>query len=160
MNTRVCFQAYFLKIAFDCADQATCLRRRYGAVIVDDENRIISTGYNGSPRKTIDCLELGQCWREKNNIESGCNYEKCRSVHAEMNAIINSTRDIFGCTIYLNGFDAKSESRINALPCFLCTKMLLNAGIEKLYNQDTVTGEPVLYSIRELYEEAAKGILS
>jgi len=72
---------YFLDLAQRCANQGTCLRRNFGAIIVDEFNTIVSTGYTGSPEKQMDCTELNRCWRKDHNIPSGSNYERCRSVH-------------------------------------------------------------------------------
>ena len=123
---------WFLDSAHRCAIQGTCLRRRFGAVIVDDNNTIISTGYNGAPVGQKDCLEHGFCWREENNIKSGTAYEKCKSVHAEQNAIIQAGKKARKCTLYLTGIDVKSGKCVHVLPCFLCSKMILNAGISKV----------------------------
>ena len=79
---------YYLDIAETVLKRATCLRRNYGAVIVNNDE-IISTGYNGAPRGRENCIDLGYCAREKLNIKQGQNYELCRSVHAEQNAIIS-----------------------------------------------------------------------
>ena len=92
---------YFLDIAKAVGRRATCLRRRYGAIIVKDKI-IISTGYNGAPRGDENCCDVGSCWRERNNIPHGEQYEKCVAVHAEQNAIISaSRRDMLGSTLYL-----------------------------------------------------------
>jgi len=120
---------WFLDLAERCAKQGTCLRRNFGAVIVDKDNTIISTGYTGAPTGMKDCLELQYCWREDNNIASGTCYEKCKSVHAEQNAIIQAGKKARGSTLYLAGIDAKTEKIVDILPCFLCAKMIINAGI-------------------------------
>lgn len=122
-------QEWFLDIAERCAKQGTCLLRVYGAVIVDTEGAIISTGYCGAPRGEKDCLEIGKCWRKKNNIKSGSGYEKCRSVHAEMNACIQAGKSTRGATIYIAALDVETEENIPAIPCALCTRVLINAGV-------------------------------
>ena len=95
---------YYLNIAEAVLTRSTCLRRKYGAVIVKDDE-IISTGYNGSPRGWDNCCDLGYCVRVQENIPHGQRYEECRSVHAEMNAIISaSRRDMIGSTLYLRSF--------------------------------------------------------
>jgi dCMP deaminase len=106
----------------------------FGCIIVKND-QIISTGYVGAPRKTKDCLDLGYCIRRKNNIESGKGYEMCRSVHAEMNAIINAARagvSLLDGDMYL--YTAKNEesgfSPVRAYPCLVCKKMIINAGIK------------------------------
>ncbi len=100
---------YFLDLAIRCAHQGTCLRRNFGAIIVDEYNTIVSTGYTGAPRKQMDCTELNTCWRKDHNIPSGSNYERCRSVHAEMNALLQAGKNARGCTLYLAGFDVETD---------------------------------------------------
>ena len=92
---------YYLDIAETVAERSTCLRRCYGAIIVNNDE-IISTGYNGAPRGRKNCIDLGRCIREELKIPSGERYELCRSVHAEQNCIISaSRRDMLGATLYL-----------------------------------------------------------
>lgn len=124
---------YYLNIAKVVASRSTCLRRKYGAIIVKDDS-IISTGYNGSPRGTENCIDLNECRREKLKIPRGQCYEMCRSVHAEQNCIINAKRsDMLGSTLYLYGMNANDDSLIENLDsCQLCKKMIINAGIEKV----------------------------
>ena len=94
---------YYLDIADSVSERCTCLRRRYGAVIVNND-QIISTGYVGAPRGRKNCTDLGYCVRNQLNIPRGERYELCRSVHAEMNAIINAPRErMLGATLYLCG---------------------------------------------------------
>ena len=113
-----------------------CMRRNYGAVIVDGQNKIVSTGYTGSPARTEHCTELGRCWRKDNNIPSGTSYEKCRSVHAEQNAIIQAGREARLCTMYISGYDVETGREILAIPCFLCAKMIVNSGIVFIVTRD------------------------
>lgn len=123
---------YYLNIALDVASRGTCLRRNYGAVIVKDDS-IVSTGYSGAPRGLPNCCDLGVCERENQNIPSGERYELCRSVHAEMNAIINAGRDkTLGATLYLAGYDVKTGGLLDAEPCFLCKRIIVNAGLYKV----------------------------
>ncbi len=89
-RTRPSWDNYFLELASVVATRATCLRRKYGAVIVKD-HRVVSTGYNGAPSGRTDCLERNYCWRKMNNIPHGTGYENCKSVHAEVNAIIRAS---------------------------------------------------------------------
>ena len=96
---------YFVEIAKVVSSRSTCLRRRYGAVIVKDRV-IISTGYNGSPRGIKNCIDLNKCIRQEQNIPSGERYELCEAVHAEQNAIINGPPErMKGATIYIAGFE-------------------------------------------------------
>lgn len=128
---RVTKEAYYLNIARSVINRSTCLRRRYGAIIVKNDE-VISTGYNGSPRGTYNCCDKGFCEREAKNIPSGANYELCRSVHAEQNAIISASRkDMLGATLYLVGEDMEGNI-IDAEPCLLCKRFILNAGISKV----------------------------
>ena len=119
---------YYLDIAAAVAARSTCLRRQYGAVIVKND-MIISTGYNVSARGWINCYDLGECWRETNGIPHGEQYEKCKAVHAEANAIISASRlDMMGATLYLAGFE--DGKRIpNPKPCQMCVRLIENAGI-------------------------------
>ena len=122
---------YYLDIADAVQERSTCLRRRYGAIIVRNDE-IISTGYNGAPRGRKNCSDMGVCMRETLHIPSGERYELCRSVHAEANAIISaSRRDMIGATIYLVGRSAKTgELLSDAMSCAMCKRQIINAGIE------------------------------
>jgi len=124
---------YYLDIAETVLERGTCLRRKYGAVIVKNDE-IISTGYAGAPRGRKNCDELGYCAREELNIPRGERYEMCRSVHAEQNAIISAARkDLIGSTLYLVGKEVTNNDYVkNANPCILCKRFILNAGIKKI----------------------------
>lgn len=122
---------WFLDMAERCAKQGTCLRRNFGAIIVDQNNIVISTGYTGAPSGQVDCLERGTCWRKNNNIQSGSYYEKCYSVHAEMNAIMQAGKEARGSTLFLCGID-KDGNSVGIIPCLLCAKMIINAGIKEV----------------------------
>lgn len=125
---------YYLEIARSVSKRSTCNRRQYGAIIVNN-NEVISTGYNGSPRGCVNCCDIGKCYREINNIEHGEMYERCISVHAEQNAIINASRkEMYGGTLYLVGFENGKE--LSAEPCKICCRMILNSGIYKVVNKD------------------------
>lgn len=132
MQGRTNKEEWFLDIAERCARQGTCQRRNYGAVVVDSEGYVISTGYTGSPRCQPHCSEYGPCWRERNSIPSGSNYNKCRSVHAEMNALLQAGRQSNGSTMYIAGVDAKTGMIVEVDTCFLCSKMIVNSGIVKI----------------------------
>lgn len=123
---------YFLEIAEMVGRRATCLRRRYGAIIVKD-NIIVSTGYNGAPRGERNCIDIGTCERERLHIPSGQNYELCVAVHAEQNAIINANPvDMVGATIYISGRNVHDNSIASGQPCLLCRRMIKNARIAKV----------------------------
>ena len=128
---------YYLDIAFEVAQRGTCLRRNYGAVIVKDD-QIVGTGYCGAPRGVPNCIDIGVCKRKELNIPAGERYELCRSVHGEANAIIHAGRDkCIGSTIYVAGFVVHDmESGVDAHPCKMCSRMIINAGIEKIVYAD------------------------
>ena len=131
---------YYLDIAESTLERSTCLRRKYGAVIVKNDE-IISTGYNGAPRGRKNCDDLGICIREKLNIPRGERYELCRSVHAEQNAIISAPRrDMIGSTLYITGIEVSSGKYVeNGMPCSLCKRFIINSGITKIVHRDTKT---------------------
>ena len=131
---------YYLDIADTVLQRSTCLRRKYGAIIVRNDE-IISTGYNGAPRGRKNCTDMDFCMREKLEIPSGERYELCRSVHAEANAIISaSRRDMLGSTLYLVGRDAKTNELLhNTTSCSMCKRMVINAGIDHIVIRNTET---------------------
>lgn len=122
---------------FDVADsmlkRSTCLRRRYGAVIVKNDE-VVSTGYNGAPRGRTNCTDCNFCLREKLNVPQGERYELCVSVHGEANAIISASRkDMIDSTLYLAGRDAKTgEILQHTEPCSMCKRLIINAGIKEV----------------------------
>lgn len=111
-----------MRIAHLVSERSTCLRRRVGAVIVKDK-RILSTGYNGAPSGLRHCSEAG-CLRDEKQIPSGERHELCRGLHGEQNAIIQSA--LYGVSI------GGSCLYSTHLPCSLCAKMLINAGIREI----------------------------
>lgn len=123
---RPSWEEYFMEIAYLVAKRSTCLRRQVGAVVVKNKN-ILATGYNGAPRGITHC-EVTGCIREKLNVPSGERHELCRGLHAEQNAIIQAAfhgTSIAGAHLYCTN-----------RPCIICSKMIINAGIEKVYYQD------------------------
>ena len=121
---------YYLGIADAVSKRGTCLRRNYGSVIVKDDH-IVSTGYNGAPRGRVNCCDLGTCWRKSHNIPQYADYSKCRSCHAEMNAIINaSSEEMNNATLYLVGRNYDDDTFTDADCCTLCKRMVINAGIK------------------------------
>lgn len=129
---------YYLDLAEIVAQRGTCLRKKYGAVIVKNDE-VISTGYVGAPRGRKNCCDIGECIRSKLNIPRGERYELCRSVHAEANAIISASRDkMIGSTLYLTGIEAETGEYVkNAVCCSMCKRMVINAGIKEVYIRDT-----------------------
>lgn len=120
---RTDWTSYFLTLARTISTRSTCLRAQHGCVIVRDKT-ILSTGYNGAPRGLEHCDEVGECYRQKNNILPGTQYERCKSVHAEQNAIAQAARE--GMRL----LDA--ELYVTDLPCGICAKIIVNAGIKKI----------------------------
>lgn len=124
---------YYLDIAETVLERGTCLRRNFGAIIVNND-QVISSGYVGAPRGRANCIDKGECIREKLGVKRGERYELCRSVHAEANAIIHSSREkMLGGTLYLVGKDVKTGEYVkNASPCSMCKRLIINSGIEKV----------------------------
>jgi len=124
--TRPSWPEYFMDITKMVAKRTTCLRRGVGAILVKDK-RILATGYNGAPSGTKHCEEVG-CIREDESIPSGTRHELCRGLHAEQNVIIQAAYHgipIEGATIYCTN-----------KPCVICSKMIINAGIKKIYYKE------------------------
>lgn len=127
---------YYIEIAEAVSRRSTCLRRHYGCVIVNNDE-IISTGYNGNPRGEANCVDIGECHREgmphNSNPDS---YNMCRSVHAEMNAIISASRaEMIGADLYLYGYDVEAAADISPdelFPCPICLRLIQNAGIARI----------------------------
>jgi len=122
-DVRPSWKSYFMDIAELVSKRSTCTRRAVGAVIVKDK-RMLATGYNGAPSGIKHCSETG-CLREKLDVPSGERHELCRGIHAEQNAIIQSA--FYGVSI--NG----AMLFCTHLPCSICAKMIINAGINKIY---------------------------
>ncbi|RKZ23224.1 cytidine deaminase [bacterium] len=138
---RPSWDEYFMEITELVAKRSTCLRRKVGAVVVKDK-RILTTGYNGPPTGLKHCDELGGCLRDKLGIPSGERMELSRAVHAEQNAIIQAAKygiSIDGATIYVTNH-----------PCFICAKMLINAGIKRIVYKE---GYPDEFA-KEILKEA------
>ena len=135
---RIDKENYYLDIAETVLERSTCMRRCYGAIIVKNDE-IVSTGYNGAPRGRKNCMDLGYCTREAMNVPSGERYELCRSVHAEMNAIISAARrDTLGATLYLAGGEAKTGELLHdATSCSMCRRLIINAGIQRVVIRNT-----------------------
>ena len=150
MDNRTSKQNYYLDIADSVLERSTCLRRKYGAIIVRNDE-IISTGYNGAPRGRRNCSDLGVCTRETLHIPSGERYELCRSVHAEANCIISAARrDTIGATLYMVCVNPKDGSLIpESTSCSMCRRLIINAGIEKIIIRDT----PTDYRVVDVKEE-------
>ena len=134
-HSRPGWDKYFIDIAKAVSTRATCLRRKYGAVITKD-NIIVSTGYNGAAAGVKDCIEMGRCTRKALQIPHGERYELCHSVHAEANAIIRASVDeLKDATIYVSGEDS-GVGECHSEPCMMCKRMILNARIKKVVFSD------------------------
>ena len=151
---RIDKENYYLDIAETVLERSTCLRRCYGAIIVQNDE-IISTGYNGAPRGRRNCVDLNYCTREQLKIPSGERYELCRSAHAEANAIISAARsEMLGATLYMACRDPKSGQLIpDSTSCSMCRRLIINAGIKRLVIRDTPTEYRVVDVEKEWVEE-------
>lgn len=116
------WDTYFMSIARVVATRANCSRRRVAAVIVADR-RIISTGYNGTPRNITNCFE-GGCPRCSGGAKSGTSLEECLCVHAEQNAICQAA--YYGIRL------ADATIYVTLTPCLTCAKLIINAGIKEV----------------------------
>jgi len=136
---RPSWEEYFMDITRLVAKRSTCLRRQVGAVLVMDK-RILATGYNGAPSGLAHCGQVG-CLREKNRVPSGERHELCRGLHAEQNAIIQAAFHgirIQGATLYCTN-----------LPCSICAKMIINAGIQEIVYECGYEDELARQMLRE-----------
>ncbi|MBR2068743.1 MAG: dCMP deaminase family protein [Candidatus Gastranaerophilales bacterium] len=142
---------YFIEIARTVAKRSNCLRAQVGAVIVGTDKKIKATGYNGVPSKVVSCMELGECYRIKNNIQSGTRYETCRSIHAEQNAIIQAGQDrCMGSSMYIWGHD---------FICILCKRFIVQSGIEKIYLKKDEFSSLLVVSASDIKNELSNDAL-
>lgn len=136
---RLAWPDYFMKIAHLVAERSTCLRRQVGAVVVKDQ-RILATGYNGAPSHVAHCLDVG-CVRERMGIPSGQRHELCRGLHAEQNLVVQAAT----LGISLSG----TEVYCTHQPCLICSKMLINCGIVKIWYASGYPDELALQMLAE-----------
>lgn len=150
--SRIPKEIYYLNISYEVAQRSTCLRRKYGALIVK-EDQIISTGYCGSPRGTTNCSDIGICLRNELNIAEGLNYELCRGVHAEQNAIISPSRlDMINSTLYLVGIHVHSKKILNnPEPCQLCKRIIINAGVKTVITFNESRNDYSIIDVNEFW---------
>ncbi len=143
---------YYLDIAQTVASRGTCIRRRYGAIIVKNDS-IVSTGYAGAPRGRKNCSDIGSCMRETLGIPRGERYEMCRSVHAEQNAIIAADRDsMLGATLYLACIGYPEKDIVSGTCCCqMCKRLVINAGIAKVIVRENET-EYTEYNVADWIE--------
>lgn len=138
--SRIDKENYYLDIAETVLERSTCRRICCGAIIVRNDE-IVSTGYNGAPRGRANCIDLGYCVRERKNVPRGQRYELCRSVHAEMNAIISAARsETLGATLYMACRDPETGSLVPGMTsCAMCRRLIINAGISRVVIRNTKT---------------------
>lgn len=137
-SERVSKEDTYLNCAEVFAYRSTCLKRKYGAVIVKND-AVLSTGYNGSPRGTENCCDRGECPRIPLGLHQGEGYGMCRAVHAEANALLNCSREqTVGADLYLTGVNPSDGSVHKAKPCPLCARMIIQAGIRNVYLRQSV----------------------
>lgn len=143
---------YFLEIAKTVSIRSNCIRAQVGAVIVDKNNTIKSTGYNGTPSKVVSCMELGFCYRQANNIPSGTRYETCRSIHAEQNAIIQAGMDkCKDATMYIWGHN---------FICILCKRFIIQSGIKHVLIQKDANSPILKFTAQDLINELSNTALT
>ena len=132
-NMRISKIDTYLNCAEVFAYRSTCIKRKYGAVIVKDDV-VISTGYNGAPRGFENCCDLGKCLRIVRDMHQGEGYGICRAIHAEANALLNCSRlQTMGADLYLVGINPEDNSIHKAKPCPLCARSIIQAGIQNVY---------------------------
>lgn len=146
---------YYLGIARQIAKRSTCIRRKFGAIIVK-EDAIVASGYNGAPRKMPNCIDLKKCPRETLNINAGERYELCRGVHAEVNAIVNAARvgaNVLGGIMYVFG-ENRDGTIVSGKPCKMCRRLIINAGIKEVVVP--WEGKAKRYKVENWIKEAKK----
>lgn len=120
----------YLNVAEVFAYRSTCIKRKYGAVIVKND-AVVSTGYNGSPKGYENCCDIGECPRM--GMHQGEGYGICRAVHAEQNALLNCSREqTVGVDLYLSGVNPQDNSVHRAKPCPVCARLIVQAGIRNV----------------------------
>ena len=132
---KVDYSKYNINKLLDLAEEqiknAKCLRRKYGAVLIDKDHNIVSTGYNSAPNCLEDCERIGKCKREELNVPHGERYELCRSIHAEQRCIIGQALEKTKHGIlFLVGKEHTGEHIKNIDCCEICKKIILEAGID------------------------------
>ena len=141
---------YYIGIALAVAKKSTCLKKQYGAIIVNNDE-VVSSGYNDVCRKEPHCIICTKVSSNKDMAE----YETCPAVHAEMNALLSASRkEMLGADLYLAGYDAvTSEENIDARPCEICLRLIKNAGINRVINRTGIIYERmddgIMYCLKE-----------
>ena len=153
MTDRIDKVNYYLDIAETVASRATCLRKKYGSVIVKHD-QIVSTGYCGAPRGRANCCDIGYCMKKKLLPEARHGgYDACRSVHSEQNAIISASREeMIDATLYLVGYRTENQDyEEGAAPCLMCRKLIINSGIKQVIVR-RYKEEYVVYDVQDWIE--------
>ena len=136
---------YYLDISKQVSTRSSCIRSKVGCIIVGEDKFIKSTGYNGTPSKVISCKDKGSCHRINNNIKSGTQYETCRSIHAEQNAIIQAGIDkCKNSTIFIYG---------HYFVCIMCKRFIIQSGIKDIYLKQNDNSDIIHIKTEELIEE-------
>lgn len=131
-NNRISKEDMYLNCAENFAYRSTCLKRKYGAVLVKDD-AVISTGYNGSPRGYENCCDIGDCPRIRRKMHQGEGYGMCRAIHAEANALLNCSREqTIGADLYLASVNPMDNSVHRAKPCPICARTIIQAGVRNV----------------------------
>lgn len=142
---------YFMEIAKTVSLRSNCIRRQVGAIIVDEHKKIKASGYNGTPSKVISCNERGICYRIEHNIESGTQYETCRSIHAEQNAIIQAGEEKSrNGILYVFGHD---------FICILCKRFIVQSGIKEVYLKKDEKSAVIHILVEDLKEELCESCI-
>jgi dCMP deaminase len=134
---RPSWDEYFARIVEDVALRSTCFKRQIGALIVSKDHEIVSTGFNGNVRGAPHCDEIG-CIKDEMGLKSGEGQEWCTAVHAEQNALIQAGKTSRGSTLYVNAF-----------PCKICARLIVNAGIKKVVISGEYTDKDGLTILRD-----------
>ncbi len=161
---------YYLEIAKAVGKRSTCTRRKFGSIIVKNDT-IVSTGYNGGARGSVNCNKEG-CLKDEADAPSYGRYDLCPAVHSEENAVVNAARhgtQIKGGKLYILAVDPETGEETASKPCDRCSRILINAGIEEMitrnkegdiikqYPSNWADKEKVKY--REKLKKAKKGQL-
>jgi dCMP deaminase len=140
MPKRISKEDYYMEIAKIVSMRSTCIRARAGTIIIKND-AIVSTGYSGAPRGEHNCCDLGKCERNELGIEPGKNYEICRSIHSETNAIINAARNgvsVLDGLMYVYFERLDGQKKKHGSPCLMCSRIIKNAGIKKVIFKEIV----------------------
>ncbi len=159
MDFRPSKDRYYLNIAKAVAQRSPCIRRQFGAIIVKDD-AIISTGYNGPARGSVNCNEVG-CLKDIMDIPSYAGYDYCPAVHAEENSLLNAARQgssVLNGILYLYGQRPNGNVVEEGRPCDRCKRALINAGIKEVITLKP-DGSIMRYRVLDWAKEDAKNYL-